>query len=131
MKQLTRAEEQLMQTVWKLDKAYLKDIVEDQPEPKPHSNTVATILKILVEKGFIGIKVHGRVHQYYALISKEAYSASSISNLVENYFEGSFAEVVSFMVDKKKLKVKDIELLLQQLKNKNKRCYSLHILCCR
>ncbi|MBA4197510.1 MAG: transcriptional regulator [Chitinophaga sp.] len=118
MKQLTRAEEQLMQTLWRLEKAYLKDIVEDQPEPKPHSNTVATILKILVEKGFIGIEVHGRVHQYYPLISKEAYSASSISNLVENYFEGSFADVVSFMVDKKKLKVKDIELLLQQLKTK-------------
>ncbi|MBS1640568.1 MAG: BlaI/MecI/CopY family transcriptional regulator [Bacteroidetes bacterium] len=118
MKPLTRAEEQIMQTLWKLEKAYLKEIVEDQPEPKPHTNTVATVLKILVEKGFVGIIAHGRIHEYYPHISKEEYSASSISNLVENYFEGSFADVVSFMVDKKKLKVKDIELLLQQLKTK-------------
>jgi predicted transcriptional regulator len=117
-KPLTKAEEQIMQTIWKLEKAYLKDIVEAQPNPKPHSNTVATILKILVDKNFVAVEVHGRVHQYYTLVSKEEYSANSINTLVDNYFEGSFADVVSFMVDKKKLKVKDIELLLQQFKTK-------------
>jgi len=118
MKPLTKAEEQIMQSIWKLERAYLKEIVEVQPEPKPHSNTVATILKILVDKGFVGIEVHGRVHQYYPLVSKEEYSSSSIRNLVEGYFEGSFADVVSFMVQQKNLKVKDLELLLQQIKNK-------------
>ncbi len=118
MKPLTRAEEQIMQSIWKLGKAYLKDIVEEQPEPKPHSNTVATILKILIDKGFVDVEVHGRVHQYYALVSKEEYSSSSIQNLVSNYFEGSFADVVSFMVKQKNLKAKDLELLLEQLKNK-------------
>ena len=118
MKPLTRAEEQIMQTIWKLDKAYLKDIVEEQPEPKPHSNTVATILKILIDKGFVDVEVHGRVHQYFALVSKEEYSSSSIQNLVSNYFEGSFADVVSFMIKNKNLKTKDLELLLGQLKNK-------------
>ena len=118
MKPLTRAEEQIMQTIWKLDKAYLKDIVEEQPEPKPHSNTVATILKILIDKGFVDVEVHGRVHQYFALVSKEEYSSSSIQNLVSNYFEGSFADVVSFMIKNKNLKTKDLELLLEQLKNK-------------
>lgn len=117
-KPLTKAEEQIMQTVWKLETAYLKDIVDAMPEPKPHSNTVATILKILIDKGFIGIEVHGRVHCYQALISKEDYSSSSIKNLVHGYFEGSFADVVSFMVQQKDLKVRDLELLLQQLKNK-------------
>ena len=118
MKPLTKAEEQIMQTIWKLEKAYLKEIVEEQPEPKPHSNTVATILKILVEKGFVDVEVHGRVHQYFPLVSKEEYSSSTIKNLVSNYFEGSFADVVSFMVKQKNLKVKDLELLLQQIKNK-------------
>jgi predicted transcriptional regulator len=118
MKPLTKAEEQIMHSIWKLQKAYLKDIVEAQPEPRPHSNTVATILKILVEKGFVANEVHGRVHCYYPLVTKEEYSAGSINTLVENYFEGSFADVVSFMVNNKKLKVKDLELLLQQLKNK-------------
>lgn len=118
MKPLTRAEEQIMQTIWKLGKAYLKDIVEEQPEPKPHSNTVATILKILMDKGFVDVEVHGRVHQYFPLVSKEEYSSSTIQNLVSNYFEGSFADVVSFMVKQKNLKAKDLELLLEQLKNK-------------
>ncbi len=116
MKPLTKAEEQIMQTIWKLDGAFLKDIVEEQPEPKPHSNTVATILKILVEKQFVKIEVHGRVHKYLPLISKDSYSSSSIQNLVSNYFEGSFSDVVSFMVKQKNLDVKDLELLLQQLK---------------
>ncbi len=118
MKPLTKAEEQIMQSVWKLKEAYLKDIVEDQPNPKPHSNTVATILKILIEKGFIDVEVHGRVHKYYPIISKEQYSSSTMQNLVSNYFAGSFADVVSFMVKNKNLKVKDLELLLQQIKNK-------------
>lgn len=118
IKQLTKAEEQIMQTLWKLGPSYLKDILEDQPEPKPHSNTVATILKILVEKGFADIEVHGRVHQYQALVSKEDYSSNSIRTLVDGYFEGSFADVVSFMVKQKDLKVKDLELLLQQMKSK-------------
>ncbi|OIR13169.1 methicillin resistance regulatory protein MecI [mine drainage metagenome] len=118
IKPLTKAEEQIMQTIWKLDKAYLKDIVDAQPEPKPHSNTVATILKILIEKGFVDIEVHGRVHQYEAIISKEEYSSSTIRNLVEGYFEGSFADAVSFMLKQKDLKVKDLELLLQQIKHK-------------
>ncbi len=117
-KPLTKAEEQVMQTVWKLKHAYLKDIVDAMPEPKPHSNTVATILKILIDKGFIQHEVHGRVHCYSALVSKQDYSSSTIKNLVEGYFEGSFADVVSFMIDKKKLKVKDLELLLDQIKNK-------------
>ena len=116
IKPLTKAEEQIMQTIWKLDKAYLKDIVDAQPEPKPHSNTVATILKILIDKGFVGID--GRVHQYEAFVSKEEYSSSSIRNLVEGYFEGSFADAVSFMLKQKDLKVKDLELLLQQIKHK-------------
>lgn len=117
-KQLTKAEEQIMQTIWKLGQAYLKEIVEEQPEPKPHSNTVATILKILMDKGFVDVEVHGRVHKYFALVSKEQYSSASIQNLVSNYFEGSFADVVSFMVKQKNLKVKDLELLLEQIKNK-------------
>lgn len=118
MKPLTKAEEQIMQTIWKLEEAFLKDIVEAQPEPRPHSNTVATILKILVEKGFVGIHPVGRVHQYYPLVSKEEYSSSSIRTLVNGYFEGSFADAVSFMVKQKNLSVKELELLLQQIKHK-------------
>ncbi len=117
-KTLTKAEEQIMQTLWKLETAYLKDILEALPEPKPHNNTVATLVKILIDKGFIANEVHGRNHYYYPMITKKDYSSGSINNIVENYFDGSFKDVISFMVDKKKLKLKDIELLLNQLKTK-------------
>jgi predicted transcriptional regulator len=117
-KPLTKAEEQVMQVLWKLETAYLKDLVDAMPAPKPHSNTIATILKILMDKGYISHKVHGRVHCYEPSISKEEYSSSSIKTLVEGYFEGSFSDVVSFMVKQEDLKIADLELLLQQIKNK-------------
>ena len=118
MRSLTKAEEQIMQSIWRLNKAFLKDIVEAQPEPRPHSNTVATIVNILFDKGFVGITPIGRVHQYYPMVSKEEYSSSYIRNMVEGYFEGSFSNAVSFMLKQKDISVKELELLLQQLKNK-------------
>lgn len=120
MKPLTKAEEQIMQSIWKLEEAFLKDIIEAQPEPRPHSNTIATIVKILVDKGFVGVTPIGRVHQYYPLVSKAAYSSSTIRNLVEGYFEGSFSDAVSFMVKQKNISVKELELLLQQIKHTKK-----------
>lgn len=120
MKPLTKAEEQIMQSIWKLEEAFLKDILELQPEPKPHSNTVATILKILVEKGFVGITPVGRMHRYYPLVSKEEYSSSIIRTLVDGYFEGSFSEAVLFMVKQKDISVRELELLLQEIKNAKK-----------
>jgi predicted transcriptional regulator len=120
MKPLTKAEEQIMQSIWKLETAFLKDILEAQPEPRPHSNTVATIVKILVDKGFVGVTPIGRVHRYYPLVSKENYSSSTIRNLVKGYFEGSFSDAVSFMVKQKDISVKELELLLQQIKQTKK-----------
>ena len=120
MKVLTKAEEQIMQVIWNLDKAFLRDIIEEIPEPKPHQNTIATILKILVEKEFVGVHVFGRMHQYYPLVSKDEYSESSMKNLVKGYFEGSFSNAVSFMVKENNLSVEDLELLLSQLKKSTK-----------
>jgi predicted transcriptional regulator len=120
MKVLTKAEEQIMQVIWNLDKAFLRDIIEEIPEPRPHQNTIATILKILVEKEFVGVNVFGRMHQYYPLVSKDAYSESTMKNLVKGYFEGSFSNAVSFMVKENNLSVEDLELLLSQLKKSEK-----------
>lgn len=120
IKSLTKAEEQMMQTLWKLEKAFLRELVEAQPKPKPHQNTVATILKILVEKEFVGIEVFGRMHRYYPLVSKEAYSKTTMKNMVKSYFEGSFSNVVSFMIRENNLSVEDLELLLKELKKKGK-----------
>jgi len=117
---LTKAEEQVMHVVWRLGNGLLMEIVEGMPEPTPHKNTVATILKTLVDKGFIQVENLGRIHRYHPLITKEAYSRDTLSSVAKGYFEGSFTNVVSFLVDEKKLSVKDLELLLQQLK-KNKK----------
>ena len=120
MKPLTKAEEQIMQSIWSIDTAFLKDIIEAQPEPRPHNNTIATIVKILVDKGFVGIKQIGRVHQYYPVVSKEEYSSSTIRTLVDGYFEGSFSDAVSFMVKQKDISIKELELLLLEIKKVKK-----------
>ncbi len=116
MKSLTRAEEQVMKVLWQLESGLLMGVVDNMPQPQPHKNTVATILKTLVEKEFVRIEQLGRIHRYHPLVSKEDYSSSSLTNVVKGYFEGSFSNVVSFMVDEKKLSVEDLELLLKQLK---------------
>ena len=118
MKILTKAEEQIMQVIWKLDKAFLREIIDGLPVPKPHNNTVATILKILVDKEFVGITLFGRIHQYYPLVSKETYSKTTIKSFVKGYFEGSFSNAVSFMVKEKNLSVDDLEMLLRELKKR-------------
>lgn len=118
MKSLTRAEEQVMKVLWKLGSGLLMELVEAMPEPQPHKNTVATILKTLVDKEFVNIEILGRIHRYHPAVSKEDYSTSSLTNLAKGYFEGSFSNVVSFLVDEQKLSVDDLELLLKQLKNK-------------
>ncbi|HEU4469486.1 MAG TPA: BlaI/MecI/CopY family transcriptional regulator [Flavisolibacter sp.] len=120
MKTLTKAEEQVMQVIWKIKEGFIRDVMEALPAPKPHQNTIATILKILVEKEFVGIKVFGRQHQYHALVSKEAYSKATMKTMVKSYFGGSFSEAVSFMVKENNISLEDLETLLQQLKKAKK-----------
>ncbi len=119
-KTLTKAEEQVMHVVWKIEKGFLKDITDALPDPKPHSNTVATILKILVDKKFVGIETFGRLNQYHALVPKEEYTNNSMKTLVEGYFDGSFSNAVSFMLDKNQLSVTYLEILLNQIKKQKK-----------
>lgn len=116
---LTKAEEQVMQYLWKIEKGFLKDLLEEFPEPKPHTNTVSTILKVLKEKDFVDYEVHGRQHEYFPLVSREEYSGKSIKSLVKNYFSGSYRNAVSFLVEENEMSVEDLELLLNELKNKD------------
>jgi predicted transcriptional regulator len=118
MKTLTKAEEQVMMVLWKMESGLLMEIVEAMPQPQPHKNTVATILKILVEKEFVKVEQVGRIHRYHPAVSKENYSKNTLTSMVKGYFEGSFSNVVSFLVDEKKLSVEDLELLLKQLKKR-------------
>lgn len=117
MKSLTKAEEQVMQVLWKLKQGFLKDIVENSPDPRPHSNTVATILKILVEKGFVEYDVQGRNNVYRPKISKGEYGKKTVNNLVKGYFEGSPAKLVSQFVSDNKLTIEELEALLEQIRS--------------
>jgi BlaI family penicillinase repressor len=117
MKSLTKAEEQVMQILWLLKQGYLKDILDKMPEPKPHSNTVATILKILIDKGFVNFEVMGRNNLYKPAVSKAEYGKKSINQLVKGYFENSPAKLLSHFVNENKLSQEDLEALLDQIKN--------------
>ena len=121
MKELTKAEDQIMHILWTLEKAFVKDIVEQMPEPKPAINTVSTIVRILEKKGFIGYKAYGKTHEYFPLIPKEKYTRFYLNNMVKGYFNGSVQNLVSFFAKENNMDVQDIDLLmkeLEELKNK-------------
>jgi BlaI family penicillinase repressor len=117
VKSLTKAEEQVMHTLWKLGKGFLKEIIEATPEPKPHPNTIATILKILVEKGFVEFSVHGRNNLYKPLVGRTEYGKKTVNQLVKGYFEGSAARLVSHFISDHKLSEAELEQLLQQIQS--------------
>ena len=121
-KTLTKAEEQVMQVLWKLGKGFLKEIIESTPEPRPHSNTIATILKILVEKGFVEYSIHGRNNLYKPMVSQAEYGKKSVNQLIKGYFDGSPARLVSQFISDHKLSEAELEQLLQQIQTaKNNR----------
>jgi predicted transcriptional regulator len=115
MKELTKAEDQIMQVLWELEKAFVKDIIDQLPNPKPAYNTVSTIVRILEKKGFIGYKAYGKTHEYYPLISREHYTRFYLNNMVTGYFNGSFNNLVSFFAKENNMKVQDIDQLVQEL----------------
>jgi len=115
MKELTKAEDQIMQVLWTLEKAFVKDIVEQLPEPKPAYNTVSTIVRILEKKGFVSYKAFGKTHEYFPLIGKEKYTRFYLNNMVTGYFNGSFQNLVSFFAKENSLNVQDIDQLVKEL----------------
>jgi predicted transcriptional regulator len=117
MKELTRAEDQVMQLLWKLRKAFVKDIIDEMPSPKPAYNTVSTIIRILETKGFVGHKAYGKTHEYFPLITKEKYTKFYLNNMVKGYFDGSFSNLVSFFAKENKINVTDLENLLKEIKD--------------
>ena len=117
MKQLTKAEEEVMQILWKLKKANVASIIEELAEPKPAYNTISTIVRILEDKGFVNHEKVGKGHRYYPLVKKSDYSNQSISKLVNGYFQGSFQSMVSFFMKKNDISMKELEEILEKIKN--------------
>ena len=117
MKELTKAEEQVMQILWQIEKGFVKDVLEKMPNPKPAYNTVSTIIRILEKKGFVGYKAYGKTHEYYPLVDKTAYSNFYLKNFIGGYFGGSFQQLVSFFAKENKISTKDFESLIKHVEN--------------
>ena len=115
MKELTKAEEQIMQELWTLEKAFVKEIIDKLPEPKPAYNTVSTIIRILEKKGFVDHYAYGKTHQYFPLISKTVYTKSYFKNFLSGYFGNSFQEMVSFFAKEDKMSLSELEELIKEV----------------
>jgi len=118
MKKLTRKEEELMKILWKLEKAFVKDIIDQYPEPKPHYNTVSSLVRLLQEKGIIGYTQYGNTYEYYPLIPKDEFKKTFIKQVISDYFDNSYSSAVAFFVKEKGLKPEELEEILQLIKNK-------------
>ena len=114
MKELTKAEEQIMQELWNLEKAFVKDIVDKLPEPKPAYNTVSTIIRILEKKGFVDHYAYGKTHQYFPVVSKTDYTKSYFKNFLNGYFSNSFQEMVSFFAKEDKMSLSQLEEIIKE-----------------
>lgn len=120
MKQLTKAEEEVMHILWQLGKGNVAAIIDVLPEPKPAYNTVSTIVRILEGKGFVDHEQEGRGHVYFPLVKKADYSNQSINQLVDNYFQGSFKSMVSFFMKKNDMSLSELESILREIKKDEK-----------
>ncbi len=120
IKELTRAEEEVMQILWKLKKGFIKDIREKFGEPRPAYSTISTIIRILQEKGFVNYRVYGRTYQYFPVISKDDYRKSQMGSFVRNYFSNSYQKMVSFFAREDSITVKEMEEIMEMMKREEK-----------
>ena len=111
MKKLSKTEEQLMEYIWKAEKAFMKDLIESFPEPKPASSTVATLLKRMTDKGVIGYHQYGNSREYYPLIKKSDYFSKHVNTLIKNYFDDSVLQFASFFAKETNLSTQQLEEL--------------------
>ncbi len=118
MKELTKAEEQVMQYLWKLEKAFLKDIVEQFPEPKPAYTTISTVIRVLVKKGFISFNTYSKVHEYYPLVSKGEYFKSRFKSVVKNFFNGSVSNFASMFTEGDDVSLSELEKIKKIVEDK-------------
>lgn len=115
MKELTKAEEQLMQILWKIGKGFVNDILEELPEPRPAYNTVSTIIRILEKKGFVDHRAYGKSYEYFPRVSKKEYTRSYFNHFLKNYFGNSYREMVSFFTNDNNLDISELEAMKQAM----------------
>ena len=118
MNELTKAEEQVMQYVWKLEKAFLKDIVDQFPEPKPAYTTISTVVRVLVRKKYLNFETYGKVRQYSPAVSKDVYFQRHMKQVIGSFFNGSVSKFTSFFTDHEDMNVTELEKIKQMIEEK-------------
>ncbi|WP_029904408.1 BlaI/MecI/CopY family transcriptional regulator [Prevotella sp. 10(H)] len=119
MKKLTPKEEEILSYFWSNGPMFVRELLDLHDEPKPHYNTLSTIVRTLEEKGYIGYKSYGNTYQYYALVSEDDYRKATLGNVVDRYFGNSYTRVVSTLIEEEKLSVDELQELIRQIKNKS------------
>lgn len=117
---LTKGEEKIMKILWDIEKGFIKDILDQYPDPKPPYNSVSTIVRVLVQKEIVGYTAYGNAHQYHPLVSKEAYRKGQLSQLVSDYYNNSLKQVVNFFTESKKLDEKELDEVMKMLEDLKK-----------
>ena len=120
IRDLTKAEEQVMQILWKVDESIVRDLVDQFPDPKPAYNTVSTVLRVLEKKEFVNHKAYGTTYLYFPLVSKKEYSKFQFTNLIKNYFNGSFPKMAAFFAQENNLSIKELEEMMDMAKDEMK-----------
>ena len=115
MERLTAKEEELMRFFWKNDAWFVKELLDFYDEPKPHFNTLSTIVRGLEEKGFLAHKTYGNTYQYYAVISEDEYGQGTLRKVVSNYFDNSYLRAVSSLVQNEKISIEELKHLIQEV----------------
>ena len=118
MNKLTKKEEELMKILWQIKEGFVKDIAEHYPEPVPHYNTISSLVRLLEEKGYVDHKAYGNTHQYFPIISKQAYRKTFIKDVVKDYFDNSYKQTVSLFIEEENLSKEDLDELIELIKNK-------------
>jgi BlaI family transcriptional regulator, penicillinase repressor len=118
MNKLTKKEEEVMKILWKLEKAFVKDIVAEYPDPKPHYNTVSSLVRILQDKGIVGFKQYGNTYEYFPILPKEEYRKVFMREMINDYFDNSFSRVVASFIEEENLSPDEIEEIMKLIKSK-------------
>lgn len=120
LKELTKAEEQIMQIIWDIEKGFVRDVIDQLPYPKPAYNTVSTIVRILESKGFVSHESFGKSHRYFPMVTKEEYRAFIATKLLNGYFDNSVQNMLTYFIEEKKLDLKEADQLLSLIENAKK-----------
>ena len=121
MEKLTNKEEEIMRVLWKLKQAFVKEVIAELPEPKPHYNTISTVIRNMEEKGFINHNAFGKTHQYYPVVSKEEYKKTFMHKTIQHYFEDSYKNVVSFFAKEDKISVSELKEIISIIEKNQKK----------